>query len=580
MKLFLLNLLSALSILLLISTAQCNAQSLQRDTRPRTASISGRVTVGGAPAANVLVTVAEADPRSQGALFGVESPQGASIEVRTGSDGRYRVTGLTEGSYVIRALSKAYVLSKSPFGVDAFRTVTVDEGELRDEVDIALVCGGVITGRVIDAEGRPVIGTEVRLFSVDEKGRPKEELDSHYGHNEWMLQTDDRGVYRIYGLTAGRYILGAGGEWASGLVRRKSSETFHPDATDQNQAKIIEVKAGAEVADIDIRLCAGEDTYAAAGRVVDAETGQPLPRVSVLCMEAAGGTRHGRPAATDDEGRFKCANLAPGRYELSLWERRDVSSPHYSEKIRFEVTDSDVGGLEVKAIRGATISGVVVVEGASDPAVKAKLQRMSVVVQVERLRESDADSRAYERPDRIMARIAGDGGFRLAGASPGMASFYLEGDQENAFSIRRIERDGAEIRSAFEIGRGEQITGVRIIVAHDNGTIRGQVEIAGAKLPEGWQLDIWATPIKTTTANEGMPAFHTNSNGSAFADEKGRFVIERLTPGEYELSLNAMVREGQDFWTSAPGTSQVKQRVTVRSGSETMVKLTLDLERK
>jgi hypothetical protein len=205
---------------------------------------------------------------------------------------------------------------------------------------------------------------------------------------------------------------------------------------------------------------------------------------------------------------------------------------------------------------------------------------MSVVVQVERLRESDADSRAYERPDRIMARIAGDGGFRLAGASPGMASFYLEGDQENAFSIRRIERDGAEIRSAFEIGRGEQITGVRIIVAHDNGTIRGQVEIAGAKLPEGWQLDIWATPIKTTTANEGMPAFHTNSNGSAFADEKGRFVIERLTPGEYELSLNAMVREGQDFWTSAPGTSQVKQRVTVRSGSETMVKLTLDLERK
>jgi len=563
------------------SVSRAGAQRPQRDNRPRTASIGGRVTVGGAPAANVLVTVAEADPRSQGALFGVESPQGVSIEVRTGSDGRYRITGLTEGAYVIRALSKAYVLSKSPFGVDAFRTVTVDEGELRDEVDIALVRGGVITGRVIDAEGRPVIGTEVRLFSVDEKGRPKEELDSHYGHNEWMLQTDDRGVYRIYGLTAGRYILGAGGEWASGLVRRKSSETFHPDATDRNQAKIIEVKDGAEVADIDIRLGAGEDTYAAAGRVVDAVTGQPLPRVSVLCMEAPGeGTRIGRPAATDDEGRFRCANLAPGRYELSLWERRDVSSPHYSEKIRFEVTDSDVGGLEVKAIRGATISGVVVVEGASDPAVKAKLQRMSVGVQVERLRESDADSRAYERPDRIMARIAGDGGFRLAGASPGMASFYLEGDQENAFSIRRIERDGAEIRSAFEIGRGEQITGVRIVVAHDNGTIRGQVEITGAKLPEGWQLDIWATPIKTTTANEGMPAFHTNSNGSAFADEKGRFVIERLIPGEYELSLNAMVREGQDSWTSAPGTSQVKQRVTVSSGSETMVKLTLDLERK
>src|SRR5262249_20816125 len=52
----------------------------------------------------------------------------------------------------------------------------------------------------------------------------------------------------------------------------------------------------------------------AAGRVVNAETGQPLPRVSVLCMEADGRIRHGISATTDDEGRFTCANLAPGRY--------------------------------------------------------------------------------------------------------------------------------------------------------------------------------------------------------------------------------------------------------------------------
>jgi hypothetical protein len=161
-----------------------------------------------------------------------------------------------------------------------------------------------------------------------------------------------------------------------------------------------------------------------------------------------------------------------------------------------------------------------------------------------------------------------------------MASFYMEGDQENAFLIRRIERDGAEIRSAFEIGRGEQITGVRIIVAQANETIRGQVEIAGINLPEGGQLQIWAYPIKATTGNEGMPAFQTNGGGSAVVDEKGRFVIERLTPGEYELRLNAMVRVDQYVWRSAPGTIGVKQRVTVSSGVETMVKFTLDPARR
>lgn len=569
-----------LMIALLAVFAVANAQAPQSDNRPRTASIGGRVTVGGAPAANALVTVVEFDPQTRGEWFGVGALQRAFIKVRTNGDGRYHVTGLTEGAYVIRALSKAYVLSKSPFGFDAFRSVTLDEGESRDDVDIALVRGGVITGRVIDSEGRPVIASSVRLFSVDEKGMPKEELDSHNG---WMFQTDDRGVYRIYSLSAGRYIISAVGEWASGLVRRKSPETFHPDATDRNQAKIIEVKEGAEVTDIDIRLGAGKNTYEAAGRVVDAETGQPLPQVSVICMEAPDkeneGRRYGRQATTDDEGGFKVTDLAPGRYELDLWERMRGSGEHYSEKIRFEVTDSDVSGLEVKAIRGATISGGVIIEGISDPAVKAKLQQMAVGIQVTGKPESAGDGRAYERRGGAMAKIAGDGSVRLTGAPPGKVSFYMWGNREDIFSIRRIERDGAEIRSAFEIGRGEQITGVRIVVTQADGTIRGQVEIAGVKLPEGCQLQIRATPIKPTAGDEVYPVFHKN-NRYAAADEKGRFVIERLVPGEYELRLNAMVRVGQYNWSSAPGTSEITRRVTVSSGSETMVKLTLDPARK
>jgi hypothetical protein len=398
-----------------------------------------------------------------------------------------------------------------------------------------------------------------------------------------MFQTDDRGIYRIYGLPAGRYILSAGGEWASGRGKRKYPETFHPDAMDWNQAKIIEVKEGAEVTDIDIRLGVGKNRYEAAGRVIDAATGQPLTQVSVICMEAPdqanGGMRHGRQATTDDEGGFKVTDLAPGRYELGLWERMRGSGEHYSEKIGFEVTDSDVSGLEVKAIRGSTISGVVIIGGVSDPAVKAKLQQMAVGIQVTGKSESTGDGRAYEHRGGAMAKIAGDGSFRLTGAPPGMASFYMWGTQEDIFSIRRIERDGAEIRSAFEIGRGEQITGVRIAVAHANGTIRGQVEIAGVKLPEGCQLQIWAIPIKTTAGDEVYPVFHTN-NRYAVADEKGRFLIERLTLGEYELRLNAMLPVGRNEWSSAPGTSEIKQRVTVSSGAETMVKLTLDPARK
>src|SRR5262249_31639760 len=157
-----------------------------------------------------------------------------------------------------------------------------------------------------------------------------------------------------------------------------------------------------------------------------------------------------------------------------------------------------------------------------------------------------------------------DGGFRLSGAPPGMASFYVGSSQGETFSIKLIERDGAEIKSDFEIGRGEQITGVRIVLARANGTIRGRVEIAGDKLPEGWRFHIQAFPVRTTTSDQGYRTFQLGY-GYAESDEKGRFVIERLVAGEYELMLFAIVRDSQYGLRVAPGTSEIKQRVTVSS---------------
>src|SRR5262245_40737338 len=293
MKLHPLNFISALSILLLIAAAQSSAQAPQRDSRPRAASIGGRVTVGGAPAANALVMVMEVDPPSRGSSPGGESRQRAFIKLRTDSDGRYRVTGLAEGDYMINALSKAYVASRNSSMPEIFRSVTLDEGESRDDVDIALVRGGVITGRVIDDEGRPLIATYLRLLPVEENGNPNGRFDFN---DDPMMRTDDRGVYRIYGVAAGRYIISADGEGAYSRAKRKYPDTFHPDATDRNQAKIIEVKEGQEVVDIDIRIGAGKNTYEVTGRVIDAETGKPLPQVAVLCWGAPdnnSGTRSG-----------------------------------------------------------------------------------------------------------------------------------------------------------------------------------------------------------------------------------------------------------------------------------------------
>jgi hypothetical protein len=46
-----------------------------------------------------------------------------------------------------------------------------------------------------------------------------------------------------------------------------------------------------------------------------------------------------------------------------------AGSEYYSDEVVFDVTDQDVSGLEIRARRGASLSGVVVIEGARDPSV-------------------------------------------------------------------------------------------------------------------------------------------------------------------------------------------------------------------
>ena len=78
---------------------------------------------------------------------------------------------------MVRALSRAFVPAKNPSVFDSFRSVALDEGESRDNVDIALVRGGVITGRVVEAEGQPLIFGSLQLIPLDETGKPKEDYN-------------------------------------------------------------------------------------------------------------------------------------------------------------------------------------------------------------------------------------------------------------------------------------------------------------------------------------------------------------------------------------------------------------------
>jgi hypothetical protein len=547
------------------------AQTSDYDRRPRTASVSGRVTVEGKPSPKVTVMVTEdhsgiieARIASTG---GREFVDPYFYKVTTDSEGRYQINGLAAGTYLIVPKAPAYVSESKSVGLDSSIKITLDEGEARENVSFALIRGGVITGRMTDEDGRPQVGRNVRLLEL-------------VGHDEWReianwpvrpLETDDRGIYRIFGLRSGRYIAMAGGEndvLRYAITGKKTQVTYYPDVLKKEEATVIEIKEGREVTGVDIRLRNPVATFTVSGRVINSETGKPLPQVPVNCFPVENQEdESGNSVAytiTDHDGNFTASGLKPGKYEAKLASLSE-SFEYYSEGTYFEVHDGAVSGIEVVARRGATISGVVIVEEGVDTATQVNLSQATLNADV-----YQTYLQGHRSVGWLSSKIGADGGFRLAGTPPGKAQFRLGGNSSEPFYLMRIERDGVVVGNEMEVGPGEQVTNVRVIAGQGRGAIRGLLKIVGGTLPEGVNISVYAT---REPPQNGM--------GVSFnVDEKGRFLIKGLLTGEYTLGVSWSMKNypPADQYPKIPPLP--KQRVSVTNGAETQVTITYDLSRR
>ena len=249
----------------------CCRQVPRQRTRKNllTGSVSGRVTLHGKGAAGIIVGVRNSD-------FSPQQPP--AIKATTDADGNYRITGIPAGSYQVSPMAPAYVVTDLVATRERGRTLLLAEGEDVQDVDFSLERGGVIAGRVTDANGRPVVEERLTLVSADQSKQNQQMFGPFMGAG---AITDDRGVYRIYGLPPGQYKISVGRDddnyYSSlGVGRVTYKRTFYPDATDPAEAKVIEVTEGSEATNIDISLGQILPGFVASGKVVDGETGRPV----------------------------------------------------------------------------------------------------------------------------------------------------------------------------------------------------------------------------------------------------------------------------------------------------------------
>lgn len=553
------SLIAAIAILAQFSW---NAHGQTPDAKPKsTGSISGHVTVGGKAAAAIVV-----------AAFGGDTINRRAAAARTVTDneGYYRLSGLTPSQYQIATqtpnLTTAEQGSGPSYGFVFFgssKNIVLAAGEEVGDIDIKLVRGGVITGRITDADNKPVIEENLSLQLVDENGNPLR-TNSPLPYNNQMYQTDDRGIYRIYGLPAGHYKVSIGHESGGGLAsngRGYYPRTFYADVTDPAKATIVELTEGSEAANIDIKVGSRSETYSAAGRVIDSESGLPVAGVRVTFLVASQNPERYSPmigSPLDSRGEFRMDGLAPGHYGVYVSPEFDAGDS-YSDPLYFDVVDRDITGLEIKAVRGLSISGVVVIEGDARKDALAQLAGVRISARI-----SQSSRPQTNLSSGSTSPIAGDGTFQVNGLRPGRVSIALAtfGPGVKGYSIERIEHDGLGVTQGFEIRPGQSISGLRVVLNYGTGIIRGTVRFEGGTPPAETRTFIRCT-------REGA-----RDGTGAQLDSRGHFVISSLSPGTYELTLQT------DFGRIQPGQRPrppQRQLVTVTNDAEAHVSFTVDL---
>src|SRR5215831_1947205 len=213
----------------------------QQDHEPKSRSIKGRVVDdAGRPLTGASVMLAPAGD------FHSEDRQ----TVRTNEDGRFSFDSVADEPYTIVVL-----------GFDSSDAGYHLPG---DDVAIRVDRGGVITGRVTSVDGEPLVGLQVVARRVGAKaGKPVSTLSYELARTRL---SDDRGIYRFWGLQPGVYVVSARpARYQAATAYDDDSPTYYPSSTRASAGR-IELDDGQELTGIDITY-RGYSGHAVSGTV-------------------------------------------------------------------------------------------------------------------------------------------------------------------------------------------------------------------------------------------------------------------------------------------------------------------------
>lgn len=517
------------SLLILCCLAHLCLSTVAQTATPAepTGVITGRVLLdNGQPAVGTTVSAALQSRTARTAM--------------TNAEGEFKLSGLSPAPYSLTAQLPAYVMTP----------LTTATGEpqyfhVGDTATLQMFKGGVITGKVTTATDEPVPGLMIKAIRIrDAAGKP-------LSASTFRRRTDDRGIYRLFGLPPGAYIVCTDGTdvpWSFDADDQiEDAPTYHPASTREAAAELT-LGSGDELANIDIRYRAERGRYVS-GKVIGASGGYGIniylkPAGSEVTLAAD--WLQVRERKVEDGIAFSFRGVADGDYDLTADRRNGDDEGGFANPRRVSVRGADVTGVELRLISYGSITGKLqLAEDKPPPSNSTKTSAVNACVSVPKRTSLFEETTIALHPEEKLLRVENlrtafptqSGDFTLRYLTAGRYRFQWQWPNEDWY-LRTITLPDARTKRTLDLGRfglalkaGEKHSGINVVIGTGAARLAGRV-----KAPEKFTalFRVHLVPLEKEAADEVLRYAETE----AAAD--GTFTLRQLAPGKYWIVTRAL----------------------------------------
>jgi hypothetical protein len=469
------------------------------------------------------------------------------------AEGAFVLEDLPAGLYIVMATAPGYIDETMLTG----DPTDLPRHLIGSRLKITMIKGGVITGAVTDSKGQPVVGVPIQASPPSGAST----LSSFMGGT--TSETDDRGVYRIFGLPPGQYTVAAGGGAPFGQFSTSGFEldvpTYYPSST-RDTAVPVTVRSGDEATGIDIKY-RGTEGHSISGVVLGTvEAGPAGGAVFVMLSSAGTSSIQAMALASTHEQRrvFSFDGIADGDYDLFAgFQGVPTENPMVATK-RVTVRNGDLTGVELRLAQMGSIAGTLTLDPITDENKCDKRTSQVVEIMLNAPRDDAKKSGGALMPSlfgNAGTTMTAKGEFMIKNVEPGKYRFAVKLPTD-AWYVRAINPAGATATSPAattaasrpsaastpiststagvtqtELSQGvvtikstERVGGLSISIGQDAAGLAGKIATDGP-IPGG--LRVHLVPAEREQANNVL------RYSEAIVNSDGSFTLTKLAPGRY-----------------------------------------------